>query len=70
MTNKQIVEKFLDLINCKEGLISTLTGEVITYKELHDAILDCLNQALEDGYNRGSMEANANASYYMTMGRT
>lgn len=34
MTDKQIVEDFLALLNHKEGLISTLTGHVITYREL------------------------------------
>ena len=70
MTDKQIVEDFLYLLNNKEGLISTLTGHVITYKELRTAIMNCLSQAMEDGYNKGSMEANINASYYTTMGRT
>lgn len=69
MTDKQIVEDFLYLLNNKEGLISTLTGHVITYKELRTAIMNCLSQAMEDGYNKGSMEANINASYYTTMGR-
>lgn len=70
MTDKQIVEDFLALLNHKEGLISTLTGHVITYKELRISIINCLNQAREDGYNKGSMDANINASHYITMGRT
>jgi hypothetical protein len=45
MTDKQIVEDFLYLLNNKEGLISTLTGHVITYKELRTAIVNCLSQA-------------------------
>lgn len=70
MTDKQIVEDFLALLNHKEGLISTLTGHVITYRELRTSIINCLNQAREDGYNKGSMDANINASHYITMGRT
>lgn len=69
MTDKQIVEDFLALLNRKEGLISTLTGHVITYKALRTSIINCLNQAMEDGYNKGSMEANINAAHYITMGR-
>lgn len=69
MTDKQIVEDFLALLNRKEDLISTLTGHVITYKELRTSIINCLNQAMEDGYNKGSMEANINAAHYITMGR-
>lgn len=63
MTDKQIVEDFLYLLNNKEGLISTLTGHVITYKELRTSIINCLNQAMEDGYKKGHIEAEANALY-------
>ena len=63
MTDKQIVEDFLYLLNNKEGLISTLTGYVVTYKELRKAIINCLNQAMEDGYKKGHIEAEAAALY-------
>jgi hypothetical protein len=63
VTDKQIVEDFLYLLNNKEGLISTLTGHVITYKELRTAIINCLNQAMEDGYKKGHIEAEAKALY-------
>lgn len=68
MTDKQIVEDFLYLIDNKEGLISTLTGYVITYKELRTAIINCLNQAMEDGYKKGHIEAEAAALYDVTIG--
>lgn len=57
MTDKQIIEDFLCLLNNKEGLISTLTGHVITYKELRTAIMNCLKQAMEDGYAKCLNEA-------------
>lgn len=68
MTDKQIVEDFLYLIDNKEGLISTLTGHVITYKELRTAIINCLSQAMEDGYKKGHIEAEAAALYDVTIG--
>ena len=57
MTDKQIVKEFLDLLNCKEGLISTLMGNVVTYKELRTSIINCLNQAMEDGNKKTESEA-------------
>ena len=68
MTDKQIVEDFLYLLNNKEGLISTLTGHVITYKELRTAIINCLSQAMEDGYKKGHLEAEAAALYDVSIG--
>jgi hypothetical protein len=67
VTDKQIVEDFLYLLNNKEGLISTLTGHVITYKELRTSIINCLNQAMEDGYKKGHIEAEAAALYDITI---
>ena len=57
MTDKQIVKDFLDLLSCKEGLISTLTGHVITYRELRTSIINCLNQAMEDSTKKAESEA-------------
>lgn len=57
MTDKQIVKEFLDLLNCKEGLISTLNGNVVTYKELRTSIINCLSEAMEDGYEKSKAEA-------------
>lgn len=68
MTDKQIVEDFLYLLNNKEGLISTLSGHVVTYKELRTAIINCLSQAMEDGYKKGHTEAEAAALYDVTIG--
>ena len=70
MTDKQIVEDFLHFLNNHRGYIVTDTDNTYNYLELRKAIINCLNQAMEDGYNKGSMEANINASYYTTMGRT
>ena len=56
MTDKQIVKEFLDLLGCKEGLISTLNGNVVTYKELRTSIINCLSEAMEDGYKKSEAE--------------
>lgn len=69
MTDKQIVEDFLHFLNNHRGYIVTDTDNTYHYLELRKAIINCLNQAMEDGYNKGSMEANINASHYITMGR-
>jgi hypothetical protein len=63
MTDKQIVEDFLAVLNHKDGLISTFTGHVITYKELRTSIINCLNQAMEDGYKNGYSKAEADALF-------
>ena len=70
MTDKQIVEDFLRFLNNHRGYITTDTDNTYNYLELRKAIINCLNQAMEDEYNKGSMEANINASHYITMGRT
>ena len=71
MTDKQIVEDFLHFLMTHKGYIVTRDdSQTYGYLELRKAIINCLNQAMEDGYNKGSMEANINASYYTTMGRT
>lgn len=69
MTDKQIVEDFLNFLNNHRGYIVTDTDNTYNYIELRKAIINCLNQAMEDGYNKGSMEANINASHYITIGR-
>lgn len=71
MTDKQIVEDFLHFLYTHKGYIVTDTGadQTYDYLELRKAIINCLSQAMEDGYNKGSMEANINASHYITMGR-
>ena len=69
MTDKQIVEDFLHFLNNHRGYVTTDTDNTYHYLELRKAIINCLNQAMEDGYNKGSMEANINAAHYITIGR-
>ena len=69
MTDKQIVEDFLHFLNTHKGNMVTGADLTYNYRELRKAIINCLNQAMEDGYNKGSMEANINAAHYITMGR-
>ena len=70
MTDKQIVEDFLHFLNTHKGYLVTGADQTYNYRELRKAIINCLNQAMEDGYNKGSMEANINAAHYITMGKT
>ena len=69
MTDKQIVEDFLHFLNTHKGYIVTDTGadQVYDYLELRTAIIECLKQAMEDGYNKGHIEAEANALYDVTI---
>lgn len=70
MTDKQIVKDFLHFLNNHKGHIITDKGVEQTYSciELRKAIINCLNQAMEDGYKKGHTEAEANALYDVTIG--
>ena len=70
MTDKQIVEDFLHFLNTHKGYIVTDTGadQTYNYKELRRAIINCLSQAMEDGYKKRRIEAEANALYDVTIG--
>ena len=63
MTDKQIVEDFLYFLNNHRGYITTDTNKTYHYLELRKAIINCLNQAMEDGYKKGHIEAEAQALY-------
>ena len=64
MTSKQIVEDFLHFLDTHKGYIVTDTGadQTYNYLELRTAIIDCLKQAMEDGYNKAQAEALFDAS--------
>lgn len=70
MTDKQIVEDFLHFLNTHKGYIVTDTGadQTYNYSELRKAIINCLNQAMEDGYKKGHIEAEAAALYDVSIG--
>lgn len=70
MTDKQIVEDFLHFLKTHKGYIVTDTGtdQTYNYLELRRAIINCLNQAMEDGYKKGHIEAEAAALYDVTIG--
>lgn len=70
MTDKQIVKDFLHFLNTHEGYIVTDTGadQTYNYLELRKAIINCLNQAMEDGYKKGHIEAEAAVLYDITIG--
>ena len=68
MTDKQIVEDFLHFLNNHKGYITTDTDNTYNYLELRRAIINCLTQAMEDGYKQGRIEAEAAALYDITIG--
>lgn len=70
MTDKQIVEDFLYFLNTHKGYIVTDTGadQTYSYPELRKAIINCLKQAMDDGYNKGHIEVEAAALYDVTIG--
>ena len=56
MTNKQIVEDFLNFLYIKEGLISTPTGHVYTYKELRTALMEYSKECIDESYRQGKLD--------------
>ena len=71
MTDKQIVEDFLHFLNTHKGYIVTDTGanQTYNYLELRRAIINCLKQAMEDGYKKGKLDAEAAELFDVTIGR-
>ena len=67
MTDKQIVEDLLYYFNKHPGYIDTGNG-IYKYKKIRRAIMNCLKQAMEDGYKKGHLEAEAAALYDVTIG--
>jgi hypothetical protein len=63
MTDKQIVEDFLYFLNNHRGYITTDTDNTYHYLELRTSIINCLNQAMEDGYKQGYNKAEADALF-------
>jgi hypothetical protein len=63
MTDKQIVEDFLYVLNKHRGYITTDTDNTYHYLELRTSIINCLNQAMEDGYKQGYNKAEADALF-------
>ena len=58
MTDKQIVEDLLQYFNNHPGYIDT-DNDIYNYKKIRKAIINCLKQAMEDGYKKGHIEAEA-----------
>ena len=67
MTDKQIVEDLLQYFNNHPGYIDTDNG-IYNYKKIRRAIINCIKQAMEDGYNKGHIEVEAAALYDVTIG--
>ena len=60
MTSKQKVKHFLHFLENNQTEIYT-QDSTITFDEMRDAIIDCLKQAMADGYKQGHIEAEAAA---------
>lgn len=67
MTSKQKVKHFLHFLENNQTEIYT-QDSTITFAEMREAIIDCLKQAMEDGYKQGHLEAEAAALYDVTIG--
>lgn len=69
MTDKQIVEDFLHFLNTHKGYIVTDTGadQTYNYLELRRAIINCLNQAMEDGFRASQIKLNAEDLYEVSI---
>ena len=65
MTDKQIVEDLLQYFNNHPGYIDTDNG-IYNYKKIRRAIINCIKQAMEDGYNKAQAEALFDASVSQT----
>lgn len=68
MTDKQIVKDLLHYLKNHSGYIQSDNGNYYSYKKLRKAIINCLKQAMEDGYQKGHVEAEAAALYDVTIG--
>lgn len=69
MTDKQIVEDFLNFLNIKQGLISTPTGHVYTYKELRTAIMNYAKQSMDEAYKQGKLDGEADYDKTLISGK-
>ena len=56
ITDKQIVEDLLQYFNNHPGYIDT-DNDIYNYKKIRKAIINCLKQAMEDGYAKCLNEA-------------
>ena len=73
MTSKRIVKEFLNKPNnivFPMFRIEDDSGNLIEVyeRELKEAIVDCLKQAMEDGYKRGQVETEAANLFDVTIG--
>ncbi len=68
MTHKSCVKDFLEYLAQHEDEIIITEKHTYTNSTLRESIINCLNQAMEDGYKKGHIEAEANALYDVTIG--
>ena len=67
MTSKQIVKDLLYYLNKRSGYIQTDTDNYYSYKKLRKAIMDCLKQAMADGYEKGCRDTEAAELFEKTL---
>ena len=72
MTSKQLVKEFIEhedtIDECLQPIFQTTDGTDVFINDLREAFVEVVEQALEDGYKKGHIEAEANALYDVTIG--
>lgn len=72
MTSKQLIKEFIEhedtIDECLQPIFQTTDGTDIFINDLREAFVEVVEQALEDGYKRGHIEAEAGALYDVTIG--
>lgn len=72
MTSKQLIKEFIEhedtIDECLQPIFQTTDGTDIFINDLREAFVEVIEQALEDGYKKGHIEAEANALYNITIG--
>ena len=67
MTSKQIVEDLLYYLKNHPGYIQSDTNNYYSYKKLRKAIIDCLKQAMTDGYEKGCQDTKTSELFDKTL---
>lgn len=71
MTSKQLIKEFIEhedtIDECLQPIFQTTDGTDIFINDLREAFVEVVEQALEDGYKKGHIEAEANALYDITI---
>lgn len=73
MTSKQLIKEFIEhedtIDECLQPVFQASDGTDIFINDLREAFIEVIEQALEDGYKKGHIEAEASALYDVTISR-